>query len=329
MEKSVAHYDRTMNNSLVDCIKKSYPWIIEHVKNDPELDFQTGQNKGTSWFSIYRGTGRVLTFRIGVRGHLKITAHQYYMEIAPDLSVFDENLLNESVFNKYVTAIKNDFKLGRYYITNEGKREEGYYQNLIGRRYTFNTHPEDEFVIIDKELVLGFDGDTEKKAWNAEILDEQKSLIEESRKAFEGHRFPKDIKKQYGEFDFMALDWEGNFIIMELKQDDPQKTSLSPFQCNYYYRQFQKLLAENRDEVVKAVKAMINQKVEMGIISIPAGRSLPEHFACGVKTCVIVGEDNFSKEIRNRFKVLRKIVRPDMAAYSCSQDGTLIPCSLS
>lgn len=329
MAKSVAHYNRTMNQSLVDCIQKSYPWIIEYVKNDPELDFQTGQNKGSSWFSIYRGTGRVLTFGISGRGHLKITADEYYKRIAPDLSVFDENLLNETVFDKYVTAVKNDPKLGRYYITKDGMRKEGYYQNLIARRYTFNTLPEDEFIIIDKELVLGFDGDPEKDAWNAEILDEQKKLIEESRKALDGHPFPKDVKKQYGEFDFMALDWEGNFIIMELKQDDPQKTSLSPFQCNYYYRQFQKLLAEDRDEVVKAVKAMVNQKVEMGIISIPAGHTLPENFACGVKTCVIVGEDQFSKEIRNRFEIVRKIVRPDMAAYSCSQDGTLITCSLS
>ena len=227
MAKSVAHYDRTMNNSLVDCIKKSYPWIIEYVKNDPELDFQTGQNRGRSWFSIYRGKGRILTFRMGKQGHLRITAHPHYMGIAPDLSVFDENLLNESVFNKYVTAVKNDLNLCSDYITNKGERKEGYYQNLIGRRYTFNTHPEDEFIIIDKELVLGFVGQPEKDAWNAEILDEQKSLIEESRKALEGHSFPQDVQKQYGEFDFMALDWEGNFIIMEVKQNKNQGTVLS------------------------------------------------------------------------------------------------------
>ena len=59
------YYDRKMDEKLLTQINERFPWIISYVKSHNCLDFQTGNDPKTnrSWFSIYRGTGRILTFR--------------------------------------------------------------------------------------------------------------------------------------------------------------------------------------------------------------------------------------------------------------------------
>ena len=53
------YYNRSMSPNLVQRITKEYQWLIDAVKHNPELDFQTGSNDNDSWFSVYRGTGRI------------------------------------------------------------------------------------------------------------------------------------------------------------------------------------------------------------------------------------------------------------------------------
>ena len=62
-----------------------------------------------------------------------------------------------------------------------------------------------------------------------------------------------------------------------------------------------------------------------GIINIPEGKSLPNILSKKIRTCVIVGEDKkLSQTVRDRFRSVRDIFLPDMEAYTCESDGTLI-----
>ena len=321
MEKDfITYYDRTMDDSFISKVLSDCPWLIDFVKNTPELDFQTGHDpkQGRSWFSIYRGTGRVLTFASRWTGY-KIDAADAYKKIAP--TDFFEHPTKQSLI-EYLSNIKKAPNLKRYYESDNGKKE-GFYQNLIGRRYTFNTKTEDDFIIIDKEMVVGFKDEVTKTVWNKDIISNIEALIRNLRRNYKG-RLPKDIASKFGEFDFLAMTWDGDIIIMELKQDDPQKTSLSPIQVRFYYEQFDKLLKENKDISADILK-MVQQKVELGIINIPEGRSLPLKLSEKLKTCVIVGEDErLSSTICNRFRFVRDIFLPDMKAYTCEPDGTLV-----
>jgi len=329
MEKTIAHYNRTMNHRLVEEIQANFPWLIHFVEMHPELDFQTGQNKGESWFQIYRGTGRLLSFKMGAgeRCSLRITADKYYKGIGSKFGIFDINCqpFTEKSFQSFLDAVSSDPHLSKYYTTGK-ERHEGYFQNLIARRYTLFCQPNDPFIIIDKELVIGFDHDIERTEWNKEISESLRNLDKKVRsKLTSEHPYPSKIKDSYGEFDFMALDWEGNFIIMELKQADPQKTSLSPFQTKYYVLQFEKLIKENKDEVCEAVRKMIEQKIDMGLIKLPKGKQLPDTFNANIKSCVIVGDDHFSEEICYRYHFVKEIVNPEMKAFTCEEDGTIVP----
>ena len=237
----ITYYDRTMDDSFISKVLSDYPWLIKFVKKTPELDFQTGHDpkQGRSWFSVYRGTGRVLTF-VSRRNSYKMDAANAYKEIAPtDFFVHP----TEDNFVKYLSNIREAPNLKRYYESDKGKKE-GFYQNLIGRRYTFNTKTEDDFIIIDKEMVVGFKDEATKTAWNDDIISNIKDLILDLKKDYNGS-LPQDIHSNYGEFDFLAITWDGDIIIMELKQDDPQKTYLSPIQVRFYYEQFKKLMKED------------------------------------------------------------------------------------
>ena len=314
------YYDRTMDDSFISKVLNDYPWLIHFVKNTSELDLQTGHDpkQGRSWFSVYRGTGRVLTFASRRNGY-KTDADDTYKKIAPT-DFFERP--TENSFVEYLSNIKKASNLKRYYESDQGKKE-GFYQNLIGRRYTFNTKAEDDFIIIDKEMVVGFKDEVTKTAWNKDIISNIEALIRKLRRDYKG-RLPKDISSKYGEFDFLAMTWDGDIIIMELKQDDSLKTSLSPIQVRFYDEQFHKLLKENKD-ISDNIMKMVQQKVDMGIINVPKGRSLPQKLSGKIETCVIVGEENgLSPTICNRFRDVRKLFLPNMKAYTCESDGTLV-----
>lgn len=320
-----AHYNRVMSEKFETFILNDYKWLIDFVKKEESLDFQTGYNKGMSWFSIYRGTSRILRFYQKDKGKPHIDADATYKLLFPELFYFEN--LNETNFKKYLGIVKSNKQLEKYY----SNKKEGYYQTLIGRRYTFNMQPDDEFVIIDKELVIGFESDTYRINWNKEIVKEQDLRIEKARTILSETRLPKDIKREYGEFDFLAIDKQGNFIIMELKQDDAVKTYLSPVQTNYYVLQFEKLIKEKKEELCKVIKDMLDQKVNMGLIELPKGWKLPEKMNCSVKACVVIGnEKGVSKEVCKRYKVFRTALLPRMEAFMAKDenDGTLIKCDI-
>ena len=58
-----AYYSRVMSSDVIARIKNEFAWILEYVERHPELDYQTGSNASDSWFSIYRGTGRLFTIK--------------------------------------------------------------------------------------------------------------------------------------------------------------------------------------------------------------------------------------------------------------------------
>lgn len=323
------YYDRTMSEDLVNFITKELPWLIDYVKKHPCLDFQTGHDpkNNRSWFSIYRGTSRILTISMGKRAIAKYDAAESYRKLI-DSSFFENP--NKELFDKYLENIDKADNLAHYYIAADGTRKEGYYQTLIGRRYTFDLKQTDDFFVIDKEFVVGFKSEKVKTNWNKQIKEENEKLIEKFKLEYDKNKkLPHNIKSEYGEFDFLGLTWNGDVVILELKQDDEQKTALSPIQTCFYKKQFEKLLKEGECSLFESVMKMVQQKIDLSIINIPSGRQLPKQFSGQIISCVIVGEKTLSPELCNRYKIARDIFLPEMKAYTCAgvEDGTLIPYS--
>ncbi|UVO70460.1 hypothetical protein NXW64_05170 [Bacteroides ovatus] len=176
---------------------------------------------------------------------------------------------------------------------------------------------------LTKELVIGFKTKGIKDEWNKEIVDQQTLKIKQLRKTYNGE-LPENIKPEYGEFDFLGLNTNGDILIMELKQNDPAKTALSPIQTSYYYLQFQKLAKED-DKLYQRIKAMIEQKIDYGLIGSCYKNKIPLKLSGRIIPCVIVGDDGeLSETIRERYRFIRDLFLPEMKAYTCTSKGTLV-----
>ena len=314
----MTYYNRKMKCDFVEKLTKDYPWLISFVKEHDCLDFQTGYNPKTkrSWLSIYRGTGRILTFISSKKG-ISCDAANKYKEFCPEFF----KMPTKEKFEKYLDEIKEKNVFKRYYNDEENKRNEGYFQNLVGRRYTFQITEKDDFIIIDKEFVLGFENEKIKEKWNENIIKDVEQKIEDFRSQYKGG-LPK-INNVYGEFDFLALNKEGDILIMELKQNNPSKTALSPIQVYFYYQQFKKLLEEDQG-LYKNIIDMVVQKMDMGIISPIFKKKLPVKLSGKIVPCVIIGEcKGFSKTMCERYELTKKIFLPELETYICEKDGSI------
>ena len=315
------YYNRVLSDRMIDTIRDpKYFWIIDYVKQHPELDFQTGSNAKGTWFSVYRGTGRLLS----ILPNRSLSAADAYKNILPEF--YTEDNITPDNFDKLLSKISIKGKLGRYYINDKGVKKEGYYQGLIGRRYTIGNmnKDNDKFIIIDKEFVIGFNNKTAKSSWNEPIENEISELINAVRTECCDETLPQNIACSYGEFDFLGLTWDGDIIIMELKQDDTVKTYLSPLQIAYYNKQLNKLKDELKEKLYQIIKEMIEQKKELGILNIP--KALPDKFSGRILNYLIVGEeDRLSTTVCNRFKKIRDIVGLEIEVFTCDQDGQLKP----
>ena len=134
---------------------------------------------------------RILTFRShsGKVNEICDVAEAYKELMQPD---FFRNPTPDQ-FDTYLTKIASTEKFKRYYEDTKGVRNEGFYQTLIGRRYTFEVKDTDDFILFDKELVIGFKTKDIKDEWNKEIVDQQTLKIKQLRKTYNGE-LPENIK---------------------------------------------------------------------------------------------------------------------------------------
>lgn len=309
------YYNRVMDKKLTDLIQKKYKWLIEYVKKHPELDFQTGSNANDTWFSVYRGTGRVLTIK--KKGAL--TANKKYKKLFPDFY----KTPNEKNLDKLLEYVSKEDDLKRYYIGKDGKKKEGYYQNLISRRYSLFCEKKDDFIIFDKEFVLGYSDNTTKTNITADVNKKYDDIVNELKRK----GFGTKIKAPGSECDFVGLTKNGDILLLELKRyEDTSKIALSPVQVGKYVDLTENYLSKYNTDFEKNVLEMVKQKVDLGIL-IPKF-DIPKKISGRIIPAVVVG-GNPTETAKKRFKTARDMVKkPNIKLYTCNNDGELIEIAL-
>jgi len=326
------YYNRVMSEKFEKYIMDNYEWLIGFVKKHPELDFQTGfdQKQNKSWFSVYRGTSRILRIsHFDKSGRVTIDAAESYMK----LDSYPKQL-DEKHFEAYLNEINENPNYDKYYIDSKGERKEGYYQTLISRRYTFENTIDDDFIIFDKEFVFGFLNQEIKELWNEEIVVDWQNHVINNMRNESKEKLPKDIRSQYGEIDLVGLTWDGDLIVIEVKKD-LEDALLSPIQCNYYSLQFKKFLIEYpevREKLLSnVIREMIFQKKRMGLIKkLPKAKEPPRGFMSeSVRNYIVIGnvEKDLTESKKERFRLARrKSPCGRIEVFTCAPDGTLVPC---
>ncbi|MCD7710905.1 MAG: hypothetical protein LUI04_06125 [Porphyromonadaceae bacterium] len=349
-----AYYDRKMSSEIEGFLKKDgkYHWLIDYVKTihkdkfgNFDLDFQTGSSAGKSWFSIYKGTGRIVTieknqkpYYLVVKGKNKNGKNTYGKKYFS---------LTKDELDKRISSWDKDVNKERYYTTIDGKgKKEGYYQTLISRRYSIECEPSDDLLIFDKEFKIGFKDTDTKNDWLDEIKKKWATEIKESINKAPEHNWAiaKEVEeigeKLSTECDFIGINKKGDLVLLELKRwEDGTKIYLSPVQLGTYYMLTKKFLDKYKDtnKMEKVVLEMLKQKKDLGLIN--PKWALPKRLSGKIKLAVVVGCDPCesgkdkgdipSKKVRARFDAIRKIVEetlPDgvkIDLFTCDEKGKL------
>jgi len=354
------YYRRYLPERAKKVILEKYRWLIEYVKEKPELDFQitfncdkegTGDNKtipdknrGTSRFSIYRGTSRILSFEFSNDCTLKkIDAADSYMQNCSPADGFfsPEGVQKNPIPNMdaYLKKINSRIdKYGRYYINKDG-RMEGFFQNLLNRRYTLTPQKEDDFIIFDREFEFGFSCKEQEKEWNfeaSELIDKLRNKAKSDGVVFNS---TYDKKDGFDEIDGIGINKEGDLIILEVKHPrNHEGIAYGPMQVRYYIEQLKKALGDDsfNTEFFESIKRIVKQKQSMGILSLPQNWTMPTKLSGRIIPYLVVGSQskddapNLSKEMKKRFYGVKKFFNDEsfplqvkVCASASELDGTL------
>lgn len=261
------YYNRRISGSLSKLLEEDgkLRWLFDFVKNHKELDFLIGKNNSEEWVSIYRGTTCLL--KIGQNVHnpqfITINAHDKYKSISSKLyGNKDIDCCFQTEIEDLISEIDLNTQFDRYYKN----KKEGYYQNNFSRKYGICGSPDDDFVIIDKEVVIGYANQNEKDLIFGNIRSKYKQLQEEIS-ILNPKRYGRDLEKKSlgNELDFLALDKDGNILLIEYKHGtNTSGIYLSPLQIGMYYEIF---TTYPKKELECAVFDMLAQKQKIGLIN--------------------------------------------------------------
>ncbi len=291
------YYNRKISSSFSSLIEKGgeMRWLYEYVKENKELDFLIGKNKSKEWISVYRGLSRVLTITKNKEPDIvKIDGANAYKNILP--TIYGKKSTSEIFKNELeylVNVVSKDEKFDRYYKN----KKEGYYQNILSREYGICGNKNDDFVIVDKEAVVGYlnqkEKDTEFHKFQPKYKQLQKDISLEN-----GKRYGKNNnKKSVGnELDFLALDNNGNILLIEYKHGtNTSGIYLSPIQIGMYYDIFNSI---PRKDLEKAVFEMLIQKQKIGLIC--PNWVIPKEIK-NIIPVLIISEYNYKSSAKQKF----------------------------
>ena len=298
------YYNRTISTELSNLIEKNgnLRWLFDYVKNHKELDFLIGKNNSKEWISIYRGLTRIVSVLLTSDDLIEIDADKKYKNIFPQL--YGKKNITEKFQNEIellISQIEANNQFDRYYKN----KKEGYYQNELSKIYGICGEPDTDFVIIDKEAVIGYSNQAEKDNLLGSIQQKYKQLQREIS-ILNPVRYGKDLgKKAIGnELDFLALDKNGNILLIEYKHGtNTSGIYLSPLQIGMYNDIFTSF---PKKELEKAVFDMLEQKQKIGLIN--SNWTKPTSIK-NIIPVLVISEFNYKSSAKEKFDEILQFTR--------------------
>ena len=285
-----ARYKRALTrDSFIDALK-SNDSLMFLIHDLPDLNGDTYainvQLREGNQLMYYHGTTRLLVVTLLEKDRqvcFRISANKTYSSGAAcsesfkqlaDLGVNDPSKAG-STFQKHLKSALSVADRSCYC-----NRKEGYWQNRLCVRYGARCQAEDDWLIIDRECVIGFANNTEKR----DVFHPHQVYFETIR-----HAFQTQDKKRWGgptevdsstgevrsrlgdELDMLAIGKDGQLLAIELKDGANTKGIYwGPLQVGTYKAAFNAVLTH----LERDIHSLIKQKVDLGLLPSHALRRL-------------------------------------------------------
>ena len=299
------YYNRKISDSFSQLIEKGgeLRWLFDFVNNHKELDFLIGRNNAIEWISIYRGLTRILSIQpTNNPQKIKLNASNTYKKISAGL--YGEKWVTDN-FQKDLENIIAQIGSKKYFDRYYKNRKEGYYQNELSRIYGICGSASDDFVIIDKEVVIGYSNQKEKDEIFGVVQNKYKQLQKEIS-VLDPKQYGRNLEKKAigNELDFLALDKVGNILLIEYKHGTSTSgIYLSPLQIGLYNDIFTNF---PKRDLESAVFEMLDQKQKIGLLNPnwPKPNAIKE-----IIPVLIISEYNYRSSARIKFDKILKFTK--------------------
>jgi len=171
-------------------------------------------------------------------------------------------------------------------------REEGYWQNLLSQAFGRNWQPGMDWLIVDREAVVGFASDADRR----QILGPIQAKYERVRADLQNEdsrTWGQPTDKGLGnECDFLAIGPAGELLCIELKHgSNTSGIYWGALQAAVYRDIFAAALSSISDDI----KALVRQKVAIGLLPHKALARLPDgEFRCVVPVLAVADPNDRS-----------------------------------
>ena len=222
--------------------------------------------------------------------------------------------------------VSNNSRFNGYY----NNKKEGYYQNELSRKYGICGNPEDEYVIIDKEAVIGYENQQEKNSLLSPLQTNYKGILKKLSIS-NSKKFGKNREKRSvgNELDFLALDSHGDILLIEFKHGSGSNTEgiyLSPIQIGAYFDLWNQF---PRSELEISISEMLIQKKKIGLIN--PSWNLPN--LRNIVPVLIISNYNYKSSAKKKYQEVLEFVRTskgeaflsNMRTYNYTTEKGLFP----
>jgi len=298
------YYNRTISKELSGLLEQNgqLRWLFDYVKSHKELDFLIGKNNSKEWISIYRGLTRIVSVLPATQTSITLEADKKYKSISNNL--YGEKSISDNFQNEIeylISQIENNNQFDRYYKN----KKEGFYQNELSKMFGICGNDNTNFVIIDKEAVVGYSTQAEKDFLLGTIQKKYKHLQKEIS-ILNPERYGKNLEKKAigNELDFLALDSDGNILLIEYKHGtNTSGIYLSPLQIGMYNDIFTSF---PKKDLEISVFEMLEQKQKIGLIS-PNWKK-PNSIK-DIIPVLIISEFNYKSSAKEKFSKILEFTR--------------------
>jgi len=289
---------------LVDAAKR--PW-----RRDMYLDFQLRRDDTVM---LYAGLTRLLKVQRKANGTICFSADKYFMDQTQTLQgcalPWGEKL---DVTEAAELAPQIEEYLRMVEVPDYAFRKEGYVQNWLSWRFGLGRKSADDWVAIDREVVIGYEDIKTREAVWGPIQDWAKSVARELGEKPQNEFGTKLGDKSIGqELDLFLWDPVAKHLwVTEVKDgSDARGVYLSPIQVAAYTAIWRRFVEQQPRDALEGIRCITEQKTVLGLIAYATGTTLPEALTPDMfQPMIVIQEPKFKSDCWDRLKEVMPHVR--------------------